>query len=438
MHRSMLLGGLVLLIGVTGTGEAKTLEDVLREKGVITEQEYATLAKTRTADYRIGEGFSYTSPDERFRGSLGSCLQLRYSLTDLDDVNNTAARQASDSSRFELRRIKLYFNGYAYSKDLTYKLQLNFANINGGSTSNGGILEETFINYRFLDGVQVRFGQDKVQFGRQFITSSAYQQFPDLSVVTTAFVPGYDTGLMVHGKLAGGLASYNIGGYGGLGQNTFRTTSDNAFTARLMLNPLGELKYSESDVEYSEKPLASLAGNFFRDTVNASEQNSATVTNNQLSFNARGRGWFALGNPLFLPARQIAGSESVDYNTAGFDAAFKWRGFSAQGEYFFARASGQASGNVAKAEGFYLQTGYFVIPRHLELAARYSYLDPNRDLGHDLWTEATGCVSWYVSGHNLKVQSDYTRIHRQQAIASTAGSHPTDDNQVRIQAQLIF
>lgn len=318
------------------------------------------------------------------------------------------------------------------------KLQLNFANINGGSTSNGGILEETWLNYRFLDGVQVRFGQDKVQFGREFITSSAYQQFVDQSVVTTAFVPGYDTGLMVHGKLAGGLAIYNIGGYGGLGQNTFRTTSDNAFTARLMLNPLGELKYSESDVEYSEKPLVSLAGNFFRDTVNATEQNGATVTNNQLSFNARGRGWFAVGNPLFLPARQIAGSESVDYNTAGVDAAFKWRGFSAQGEYFFARASGQASGNVAKAEGFYLQTGYFLIPRHLELAARYSYLDPNRDLGHDLWTETTGCVSWYVSGHNLKVQSDYTRIHRQQAIASTAGSHPTDDDQVRIQAQLIF
>lgn len=416
---------------------AKSLEDVLKEKGVITEADFREVTRSRPVDYSLGNGFTFTSPDEKFKGSVGSCLQLRYTLLDLDDVNNTASKQALDLSKFELRRIKLYFNGYAYSRDLTYKLQINFANINGGTTSNGGLMEETWLNYRLLDEVQFRFGQDKVQFGRQFITSSAAQQFVDTSVVTNAFVPGYDTGLMVHGKIAGGLVNYNLGGYGGLGQNTFRATTDNAFAARLTVNPLGDVKYSESDVEYSDKPLVTVGANFFRDTLNPSEQNNST-TNNQLSFNAKSKGWFALGNPLFATTKQIGTSEAVDFNTAGVDAVFKWRGFSAQGEYFIGQADGHTTKNTARAQGFYAQAGYFVIPKQLELAARYSYIDPNRDVAGDHWVESTGAVSWYINKHNLKLQADYTDVHKQKAIASTSGSNATDDQQVRFQAQILF
>jgi phosphate-selective porin OprO/OprP len=298
------------------------------------------------------------------------------------------------------------------------------------------------MNYRLLDEVQFRFGQDKVQFARQFITSSAAQQFVDLSVVTNAFAPGYDTGLMVHGKVAGGLVNYNIAGYGGLGQNTFRATTDNAFAARLTVNPLGDVKYSESDVEYSEKPLVSVGANFFRDTINPAEQNtSTTTTNNQLGFNAKNKGWFFIGNPLFAAARQISSSEAIDYNTAGCDAVFKWRGLSATGEYFIGQADGNTTKNTARAQGFYAQAGYFVIPKQLELAARYSYIDPNRDIANDHWVESTGAVSWYINQHNLKLQADYTNVHKQKLIASTnpgATANAADDQQVRFQAQIIF
>src|SRR6266567_4652495 len=290
MKRIIAVAGGVGVVLYSQGAFAKSLEDVLKEKGVITEADFREVTRSRPVDYSLGNGFTFTSPDEKFKGSVGSCLQLRYTLLDLDDVNNSASKQAVDSSKFELRRIKLYFNGYAYSRDLTYKLQINFANINGGTTINGGLLEETWLNYRLLDEVQFRFGQDKVQFGRQFITSSGAQQFVDTSVVTNAFVPGYDTGLMVHGKIAGGLVNYNLGGYGGLGQNTFRAT-----------------------------------------------------TNNQLSFNASKKGWFSSGNPQFATARQIGIGEAVDFNTAGVDAVFKWRGFSAQGEYFIGQADGHTT-----------------------------------------------------------------------------------------------
>lgn len=419
-------------------GYAKTLEDILKEKGVITEDDYKSVTANKPLNYRIGDGFTFLSNDEKFKMSLGASMQLRYTLMNLDGTNNTPTKQVQDSSKFELRRVKLFLNGNAYSKDLTYKLQLNFTNNTGGTTSNGGLMEEVWLNYRLLDELQFRVGQDKVQFGRQFITSSTALQFVDLSMVSNAFVPGYDTGIMLHGKIAGGLVNYNIAGYGGLGQNTFRATTDNAFSTRVTINPLGEMKYSESDMEFSNKPLVSFGANFYRNTLNPSEQNTATATNNQLSFNASKKGWFALGNPLFDTSRQINLSESVDYNTAGFDTAFKFRGLSMTGEYFIGQADGNTTGNTVRAQGFYAQLGYFVVPRCLELAARYSYLDPNRDVANDLWVETTGAVSWYINDHNLKLQADYTNVHKQKALTFNNGPNATDDQQVRIQAQLLF
>lgn len=426
-----ILGAMAILATVltSSEGMAKTLEDVLKEKGVISEADYKDVTKTKPLNYKLGEGFTLTSPDEKFSTTITSHLQLRYTLMDLDDVNNTATKQAQDSSKFELRRIRLFFNGYAYSKDLTYRLVINFANSQNPSNSNG-LLEETYMNYRLLDELQFRFGQDKVPFGRQFITQSSAQQFVDSSMVTVAFVPGVDTGVMLHGKIGGGLVNYNIGGYGGVGQNTFRSTSDNAFAARITFNPLGDMKYSEADLENSPKPLISMGANFYRNTLNGSEANN-------LSF-AGGKGWYKIGNSIHPAAKKISGDEAVDFNTAGFDAAFKWRGFSAQGEYFLGQADGQTSKNIARAEGFYAQAGYFVIPDTLEIAARYSYLDPNRDVTNDHWVESTGAVSWYIRKHFLKLQTDYTNVHKQTAIASTSGKNSTDDQQVRFQAQLMF
>jgi phosphate-selective porin OprO and OprP len=435
----IIVAGLFLILQSGQTLFAKTLADVLKEKGVVTQDDLKSIDNGSQYNYKPGEGFIFTSPDEKFQGSIGGSLQLRYTFMDLDDANNTAAKHAQDYSKFELRRIKLSLAGYTYTKDLAYRLQINFSNISGGAVSNGGgLLEETWANYRLRDEVQFRFGQDKIQFGREFITSTTAQQFVDQSVATTAFAAGYDTGFMISGKIANGLFNYNAGVYGGLGQNTYRATNDNAFTARIAVNPFGDMKYSESDAEQSQKPLLSIGADYYMNTINASEQNTAAATNNQLSFNSKNKGWFAIGNPLSQAAAQIGSTEAVDYKTSSLDAAFKWRGASFQGEYFMARAEGNVTGNKIRAMGYYAQAGYFVIPGILEVAARHSYIDPNRDVSGDHWSENTAAVSWFINRHNLKLQTDFTGIHKQPLIASTSGVNSTNDKQVRTQVQLLF
>lgn len=439
--KKMFLAAFMVTALAVQTAGAKTLEDVLKEKGVITEEDYKEVTKSKPIDYKLGEGFTLTSPDDKFKLSLGSCMQARYTFLDLDTINNTlGAGKAQDSSKFELKRIKLYFNGYAYSKDLTYKLQMNFANINGGATTNGGLLEETWMNYRMIDEAQLRFGQDKLQFGRQFITSTAANEFVDSSAASNAFVPGYDTGLQVLGKYKNGLIAYSAGIFGGLGQNTFRSTSaNNAFNARIAVNPLGEMKYVEADIDYSEKPLVSIGADFFSDTLKAAT--ATTLESNQLTFAKSGTGYFSIGSPLMPAGQQFTATENINFNTFSVDGAFKWRGLFVQGEYYIAQADGQTSHNTLRAQGFYAQAGYFIVPKQIEVAARYSYVDPNRNVSNDLWVEAQGAVSWYINKHNLKIQADYTNIHKQGRIASTnpgLTANTTDDGQFRLQAQIIF
>jgi phosphate-selective porin OprO/OprP len=425
-----------LIVVLAGHGHAKTLEEVLKEKGVISEEDYREVTKSRP-DYKRGEGYILSSPDARFKMTIGASIQARYTLLDADDINNTPAKQVQDMSRFELRRVKFFVKGFAYTEDLSYQMRVNFANLQGGTNLNGGLMEEVFVNYRVLDPLQFRLGQDKVPFARQFVTSTTTLQFPDLSFVTTAMVPGYDTGLLVHGKGADDLLHFYLGGYGGVGQNTFRTTTDNALAARLVLNPLGEMKESESDVENSKKPLASLGASFFMDTVNRGTSSGGLETNS-LYFGKSTTGWFAIGSPLMPAAQQFSSSEAIDFKLLGLEAAFKWHGVSLQGEYFFDQAKGQVTRHQLRGQGYYIQGGFFVIPEHLELAGRYGALDPSRDVADDRWVEATGAVSWYFDKHNLKIQSDYTNIHKQRRIAFNGGPSATDDQQVRIQLQLLF
>ncbi len=428
MKKSVLVVTILAAALAVQTTEAKTLEDVLKEKGVISEEDYKEIVKSSPVKYKLGEGFNFTSADGNFSSSIGGLFQVRYTFMDLDKDNDTASKHAQNSSKFELKRIKLLFGGNAYSKDLTYKLSLNFSNITGGTTTNGGLMEESWMNYRLYDEVQFRFGQDKVQFARQWLTPSTALQFVDTSVVTNAFAPGYDTGLAVHGKVAKGIVNYSIAALGGVGQNTFRTTTDNAFAARVVVNPFGELKNTEADFDNSVKPLLSVGTNFYRDTIYSGETNNLGFT--------KSSGWYSIGSTLMPAAQKFTAGEVLDFNTVGIDTAFKWKGLSVTGEYFYAEAQGKKS--TVSADGFYAQAGYFVIPQKVELAYRYSYLDPNRNVGNDRWVENTAAASWYLNKNFLKLQADYTLVHKQAAIASTSGKNDTGDQQVRFQAQMLF
>ena len=421
MKRLVFAAGVLAFLLMGHAGFAKTLEEVLKEKGVITEADLKEVTPAKPVAYQIGKGFTFTSPDARFQLSLGGRGQFQYQYLDKDDANGPV----QDVSVWKIRRFKVYMGGYAFTKDLTYRVQVDLA-----KSGTAQMMDDAWINYRFANVAQLQAGQFKMPFARGELTSDGALQFVDRANAVDAFKPSYDIGAMVQGSAAGGKLAYNAGLFNGTGQSGTRTNNSGAWAARFVFNPFGEMKYSEADLENTPKPLLSVGANYFANTLKRNGNSTFLDTTTSTPPYAGTSGW--LGKVASTTA-VFDNTEKVDIGTYGFDMAFKWLGLSVQGEYFGGKAEGKTNGPTVRSRGYYAQAGYFLLPKHLEVAARYSSVDPNRDKSQDLQVEVTGGISYYFEGHNLKLQGDYTNIHIQ-----VAGKQATDDKQMRVQAQVAF
>jgi len=116
--------------------------------------------------------------------------------------------------------------------------------------------------------------------------------------------------------------------------------------------------------------------------------------------------------------------------TANLNAA--WMGATLAGEYYALNAD-PSLGSDWDADGYYVQVGYQVIPRTLELAARYSAVestDANASAKFDKAETQFG-VNYYFDKHNLKLQTDYTMVEDDLV-------DNNDDNIFRLQGQFYF
>ena len=129
----------------------------------------------------------------------------------------------------------------------------------------------------------------------------------------------------------------------------------------------------------------------------------------------------------------------VDIGTGGIDAVFKYKGLSLQGEGFFRNVdTHDHSKRIGNATGFYVQAGYFVVPRTIEVVGRYSVMDPDTRLGHDLITSGVGGLNWYFSGHEHKLQFDYGVITTRLGGADVGGNVSLIENRGRLQYTIVF
>jgi phosphate-selective porin len=403
--------------------EAKTLEDILKEKGVITEADYKEVTKSTPISYKLGKGFTFTSADEKFQLSVGGLMQVRYSFFD-NDVTN-------DVSTFNLAKGRLIISGYAYSKDLSYMLQVAFE-----QSGNNKMLENAYVKYRFIDEAQLTGGQTKLVYSRDNMSSVGNLEFVAVSPVTSAFSPGYDLGAVVGGKVLGDLINYDLSVSNGAGQTSVRPSNgaqnNMALLAHLQINPLGAFGYSEGDPQFSQKPLFTVGGSYYMNTLQKTAP--ATFETNNNGYANTTTGWLGRNAAVFNAIEQ------VEIDSFVVDTAFKWMGAYAQAEYFWGQGTGDITNTHVNAQGFYAQAGYCVLPKRLELAMRYSYLDPNRNVTNNLQTEVIGAVSYYFNNHNLKLQGDIGNIHNSGAFVNpvTGLRESTDNMQFRMQATVAF
>lgn len=331
--------------------------------------------------------------------SLSNRVQIRFTQNDPGDPTK------GSKGSFRIRRAKTKFEGWIYDKNLTYELQINWAD-------TGSSLEDANVAFDATNGqklFQIKAGQFKAPFGRQELTSSGKQQFVDRSIVSSEFAKGRDIGVQLYGMPLAGKLEWYAGIFNGNGRN--KTSNDNGryqYDARLNWQPFGDVKYSESDFESRNEPLFSIAADY--------EQNN------------------------------LQGSTSgndPDCSTVGVDSTFKFKGVSVFAEYFTKTsdlempADLNGDGTVAESsfdsDGFHAQVGVFVVPGTVELAARYATLDPNNRVDHDDLTETGLAVNWFINKHNLKLQADFRRTKDD---SKPSGSDT--DKEGRLQFQFIF
>ena len=325
---------------------------------------------------------------------ISNRLQVRYT----DENREVEPANDPDRGTFQIRRMRTKFDGWAYTKDLTYELQFDTA------VNTGNLLQDANINYDFTHGKKffmLKAGQYKVPFGRQELTSSGSQQFVDRSVVSGTFARGRDIGVQIWGTPKNSLIDWRVGIFNGNGRTVTRNDNDDLqLNARLQYQPFGDVKYSESDFEATSKPLLAVAVDY-----EASERPVAAAGSTPAHAN--------------------------DQTIVGLDVAFKFKGFSLFGESF-QRENDRSLATLADFDdsGTVLQAGYFVLPQKLEVALRLGEFDPNDDVDDNEREERGLAFGYFFNKHNHKLQADYREIENKSA--------RTTDKEVRLQYQLIF
>ena len=329
---------------------------------------------------------------------LSNRLQIRW----VNDHLSGADRYLDDYSSFSIRRAKTTLTGWAYTKDLTFGLQVDWANANTAR----GVLDDAYVNYDFTHGhgyFQLRAGQFKTPFGRQSIASTKTDMFADRSLVTYLFCGIRDVGLMAWGTLGPDkvkdLFEYRVGVFNGGGRSVYINV-DNKYqkNLRLMVSPWGSTGYDEDSPDITPKPKLSLAFDY--------EENDSRVKDTN--------GLYKLG---------------AEYHTRGYDLMFRYWRVTAYGEYFD-RTSTTYDDRQTSFTGVNAQLGFLAIPRRLELFLGYWGFDPNTAKRVNAQVERGVGANWYFSGNNNKLQADYRRLHDDVTNKSTY--------ELRCQYQIVF
>jgi hypothetical protein len=343
-------------------------------------------------------------------------LQLRFTEQLPDDKTKLAGTGAAGDSKpsFRIRRYEPQFQGWIYTKDLTFKLEFAFQDFQNGAVAAGGGINDAYFNYDFTKGkkmLRAQLGQFKVPFGRQEMTSSFNLQLVDRAGVAAEFERGRDQGLQLDGLLFNQKIDWRVGAFNGNGRSFNANDNDKLqYDARVTFQPWGDVKYSEADFEsVTGHPLFAIAAQF--------EQNDYTN---------------AVADPPNVAACPCA--VGLKRTVWGADAVFKWRGIYAMAEYFD-REIDPAKAGLAnfKSNGYNLEAGYLIggpTKGKWSLAGRYAAWDPSDAVSGNDRTELRLGINWFYNKHFAKIQADWGQLEDKKA--------GTKDQEIRVQTQLYF
>jgi hypothetical protein len=284
-------------------------------------------------------------------------LQLQY-LSVVRDAQPSPAETG-----FILRRARVSAEGSVYSPRFGYRAELELAQ---GSLAPLDIYAELKPAPRW----SIRAGQVRVPFSRNWMISEERLAFAERSVATEEFRYDYDVGVLASASFINDRLLASFGVLNGAGRNVPANDNvDPLFVARVMGTVGAHAPVEEGDLPGTRPP----SGTF----------GVAATLDYVPEPSAYG---FSSGTPVMavpIVAHDTNGNGRPDgvrvFQLEG-DLAFRWRGFSFDGEAYFRHESWAQIGSDQPAAsqfapkqrfgGGFAQATYFILPARLQAGAR--------------------------------------------------------------------
>lgn len=335
--------------------QATTLDELLADKGIAQNE---VRAASDAAKLYWNKGTRIEFPDTGFTTSVSTVIRTRAEFVDNDEG-------ADNTSSVDIKNARLIVQGTALNREFSYLLRTEFA-----ETAE---LLDGYISWDACDAASVKVGQFKTAISRQYNVDEPMLQLADRSVVSDAFDLGRDQGIEV-GVKSLDVVGLKLQAFDGDGQNDNEADdTDHTFVAALRLPLAGEIdSLSESDVENTDELAADVGAAYAYQDI-----------------------------------------DDEDIQTISADVNVKSSGLSFNGEFFW----NDDSATDASDTGAYVQAGYFLTAKELEIAARYGYIDcddassADECAGNDDVNEVNVGLNYYWWAHHLKAQVGYSFLN---------------------------
>jgi len=247
---------------------------------------------------------------------------------------------------FRIRRARLSLGGEIL-RSIHYKLQVDAV--------KSPVLLDAQIEIHLKTQVKLRFGQFKVPFSLENLTSSSALDTISRSQTVEKLCPGRDIrasgrdiGVTLNGRFS--CVEYALGVFNGSGINQTDSNKRKDIAGRLVFNPVDSLSFGLSHY----------------------------------------RGGYSL----------LQGGPIIDKNRTGLEIAFVQKKLSLKGEYIFARDKND------ERDGWYVQGGYDLVPERIQAIVKYDSVDKNADIAEDRIEAITISLNWFFS-KKTKLQINY-------------------------------
>jgi len=269
--------------------------------------------------YSFGEGL-------KFVGESGYNLKLTGYAQPMSEQKRINSEE-SNSSRYRMRRVRLRMDGQSSNERFKYRFQVDLSGVSEIGESDPDPLLDAYVDYALTNRISVKFGQRSTYTdNRELFMNSNSLQLVERSRLTSAFSSIREFGLFISGIFRAGRGSYVRPHFvltNGDGKNVYsRDRGGLKIGGRVDYLPFGLFtnmgQFRQIDVMREQVPKLVVGVHYSR--------------NNGMS-SRRGR---KSGSVIYLNAND---EESLpDYTKYGVDFLFKYKGFSALGEYIKSNA----------------------------------------------------------------------------------------------------